>query len=90
MVQAHFKNEQRQNHEERFEENKWKEPERKNRVGKMACRRKEEHGMKLRRMRNNSRKTEINVQPHLLDDPTYMWKRTKTKKGKKRTKIKLV
>lgn len=27
MVQAHFKKEQRQNHEERFEENKSKEPE---------------------------------------------------------------
>jgi hypothetical protein len=35
----------------------------------MSCRRKEEHRMKLTRRRNNVRKTEINVQPHLLDDP---------------------
>lgn len=90
MVQAHFKNEQKQSHEERFEENKWKESER-----KMILRQKEQgrkDGMQkkggtcneMRRMRNNSRKTEINVQSRLLDDPTYTWKRSKTKRGKEK------
>lgn len=54
----------------------------------MACKRKEEHGMKLRRRRNNFRKTEINVQPRLLDDPHIHVEKDESKK-RKRKKIKL-
>jgi hypothetical protein len=42
--------------------------------------------MKLRRRRNNFRKTEIKVQPHLLDDPHTCGNIKRTKKKKRKGK----